>query len=52
MNNAIDGQSLASVSFDFNQELEHDSDGDGFLDTQMYFTNQALFKRWYKLNVE
>ena len=34
----------------FSQELDYQSSGDDYLDTPMYFTNQALFNRWYKLN--
>ena len=50
LNNEIDNQSLSSVSMDYSQDLVHQRIAEETFDTPMYLTNQALFKRWYKLN--
>ena len=52
LDNDIDKESLKSVFMDNSQELEFVKDDVNNIDKPMYFTNQALFKRWYKLNVE
>ena len=42
---------MPGVYNNFTQSIEFSEDGDGFLDTEMYLTNQGLNKVWYQKNL-
>ena len=50
LDNVIGQEQLPVVKNNFNQSTVFDSDGDGFIDTPMFLTNQALFGVWYQQN--
>lgn len=50
LDNEIGEGSLKAVFNTFTQGTEFSKDGDGYLDSEMYITNQALYGVWYQQN--